>query len=98
MTKKILSLTDIEQIILMAWGDTIPFEVIAREYGLTNVVIVLNAFTDDALYSRYYSTNYATSSQSTYYYYSDYKGYSSSGYYIDDEKKSWWKIWKRFRK
>ena len=26
---------DIEQIILMAWGDTIPFEVIAREYGLT---------------------------------------------------------------
>ena len=26
---------DIEQIILMAWGDTIPFEVIHREYGLT---------------------------------------------------------------
>lgn len=26
---------DIEQIILMAWGDTIPFEVIRREYGLT---------------------------------------------------------------
>ena len=26
---------DIEQIILMAWGDTIPFEVIQREYGLT---------------------------------------------------------------
>jgi uncharacterized protein (TIGR03643 family) len=26
---------DIEQIILMAWGDTIPFEVIGREYGLT---------------------------------------------------------------
>lgn len=25
----------IEQIILMAWGDTIPFEVISREYGLT---------------------------------------------------------------
>lgn len=25
----------IEQIILMAWGDTIPFEVIQREYGLT---------------------------------------------------------------
>ena len=24
----------IEQIILMAWGDTIPFEVIEREYGL----------------------------------------------------------------
>lgn len=26
---------DVEQIILMAWGDTIPFEVIRREYGLT---------------------------------------------------------------
>jgi uncharacterized protein (TIGR03643 family) len=26
---------DIEQIILMAWGDTIPFEAIKREYGLT---------------------------------------------------------------
>jgi uncharacterized protein (TIGR03643 family) len=26
---------DIEQIILMAWGDTIPFETITREYGLT---------------------------------------------------------------
>lgn len=26
---------DIEQIILMAWGDTIPFEVIKTEYDLT---------------------------------------------------------------
>jgi len=26
---------DIEQIILMAWADTIPFEAIEREYGLT---------------------------------------------------------------
>lgn len=26
---------DIEQIILMAWGDTIPFEAIKREYDLT---------------------------------------------------------------
>jgi len=32
---KSLSETAIEQIILMAWGDTIPFEVIRREYGLT---------------------------------------------------------------
>lgn len=30
-----LSDIDIEQIILMAWGDTIPFEAIRREYGLT---------------------------------------------------------------
>lgn len=32
---KELTSIDIEQIILMAWGDTIPFEVIFREYGLT---------------------------------------------------------------
>lgn len=32
---KELTPIDIEQIILMAWGDTIPFEVIKREYGLT---------------------------------------------------------------
>ncbi len=30
-----LSPIDIEHIILMAWGDTIPFEAITREYGLT---------------------------------------------------------------
>ncbi len=33
--KKVLSDIDIEQIILMAWGDTIPFETITLEYGLT---------------------------------------------------------------
>ena len=33
--KKELSDIDVEQIILMAWGDTNPFEVIEREYGLT---------------------------------------------------------------
>ncbi|NEU08699.1 polysaccharide biosynthesis tyrosine autokinase [Flavihumibacter sp. R14] len=71
---------------------------ISREYGLTNVVIVLNAFTDDMLFSRYYSTNYATSSHSTYYYYSDYSGYSSSGYYTDDEKGKWWELWKHLKK
>ena len=32
---KELTPIDIEQIILMAWGDTIPFEVIFREYNLT---------------------------------------------------------------
>ena len=31
---KKLTNIDIEQIILMAWADTIPFEVIEREYGL----------------------------------------------------------------
>ena len=71
---------------------------ISREYGLTNVVIVLNAFTDDALYSRYYSTNYATSSNATYYYYSDYSGYSASGYYTEEDKNQWWKFWRVFKK
>lgn len=33
--KKVLTDIDIEQIILMAWGDTIPFETITLEYGLT---------------------------------------------------------------
>jgi uncharacterized protein (TIGR03643 family) len=32
---KTLTSADIEHIILMAWGDTIPFEVLHREYGLT---------------------------------------------------------------
>lgn len=32
---KDLTPIDIEHIILMAWGDTIPFEAIFREYGLT---------------------------------------------------------------
>ncbi len=30
-----LTAIDIENIILMAWGDTIPFETIHAEYGLT---------------------------------------------------------------
>jgi uncharacterized protein (TIGR03643 family) len=33
--KKPLTPIGIEQIILMAWGDTIPFETIRIEYGLT---------------------------------------------------------------
>lgn len=30
---------DIEQIILMAWGDTIPFETIKLEYGLSETEV-----------------------------------------------------------
>ena len=33
--KHTLTNIDIEQIVLMAWGDTIPFETIELEYGLT---------------------------------------------------------------
>jgi uncharacterized protein (TIGR03643 family) len=40
MKKIPLTPIDIEQIILMAWGDTISFEAITREYGLTHNEIV----------------------------------------------------------
>lgn len=36
---KELTAIDIEQIILMAWGDTIPFEAIEREYGLKETAV-----------------------------------------------------------
>ena len=36
---KELTEIDIEQIILMAWGDTIPFETIKIEYGLTETEV-----------------------------------------------------------
>jgi len=39
MRKTILTDIDIEQIILMAWGDTIPFETIKIEYGLTETEV-----------------------------------------------------------
>ncbi|MFC4211331.1 GumC family protein [Pedobacter lithocola] len=34
-------------------------ERLSREYGLSNLAIVLNAFGDDALYANYYTTDYA---------------------------------------
>jgi len=37
--KRELTGIDIEQIILMAWGDTIPFETITLEYGLTETAV-----------------------------------------------------------
>ena len=69
-------------------------ERLSKEYHLTNVVIVLNAFDNDALQSRYYNSSYSGGYGQ--YYYSDYSGYASSGYYSDEEKKgSWWQFWKR---
>ncbi len=35
MKKRVFTPPEIEQIILMAWGDTISFETIKREWGLT---------------------------------------------------------------
>jgi capsular exopolysaccharide synthesis family protein len=73
---------------------TIP-ERLSREYHLNNVVIVLNAFSDDALYSRYYSSNYAGNYYNNYYY-SDYSGYYGSGYFEDDTPK-WYEFNKKMK-
>lgn len=74
---------------------TIP-QRIEQEYSLNNTVIVLNAFIEDALHSRYYSTKYTGNYNG--YYYSDYSGYTGYGYYSDDERNKWWKFWKYFKK
>jgi len=69
-------------------------ERLSREYALTNLAIILNAFGDDALYSNYYTTDYSRGGGNSTYYYSDYSGYSGSGYY-DEEKRKWWMFWKK---
>jgi tyrosine-protein kinase Etk/Wzc len=80
------------------YAATIP-QRIAQEYKLDNTVIVLNAFQQDLLHSRYYSTKYSGDNYgTTYYYYSDYSGYESSGYYVDQDEDKWWHIWKWFKK
>ena len=77
---------------------TIP-QRIASEYHLDNTVIVLNAFAEDILHSRYYTTKFTGDNYgNTYYYYSDYSGYEASGYYVDDEKKKWWNMMRWFKK
>ncbi|MFD2161011.1 GumC family protein [Paradesertivirga mongoliensis] len=73
---------------------TIP-DRLSGEYKLNNVVIVLNAVTDDAFHTRYYSSNYTGGTYQ--YYYSDYSGYSGDGYYSDDPKPKWWNIYKRLK-
>jgi tyrosine-protein kinase Etk/Wzc len=80
------------------YAATIP-QRIAQEYKLDNTVIVLNAFAQDLLHSRYYSTKYTGDAYgTTYYYYSDYSGYESSGYYVNEDEDKWWHIWKWFKK
>jgi tyrosine-protein kinase Etk/Wzc len=79
------------------YAATIP-QRIAQEYHLDNTVIVLNAFAEDLLHSRYYTTRFTGESYGTrYYYYSDYSGYESSGYYVDNDKKRWWDIKQWFK-
>lgn len=79
------------------YAATVP-QRIAQEYHLDNTVIVLNAFEEDLLHSRYYTTKFTgESAGSRYYYYSDYSGYEGSGYYLDDEKKKWWNLKRWFK-
>jgi tyrosine-protein kinase Etk/Wzc len=74
------------------YAATVPQRIV-QEYHLNNTVIVLNAFAEDILHSRYYNTKFTGESYgSRYYYYSDYSGYEGSGYYVDEEKRKWWDI------
>ncbi|MBB3057081.1 GumC family protein [Mucilaginibacter gotjawali] len=80
------------------YSATVP-QRIAQEYHLDNTVIVLNAYSEDLLHSRYYTTKFTGDNYgSRYYYYSDYSGYESSGYYIDEKKKHWWDIRRWFNR
>jgi tyrosine-protein kinase Etk/Wzc len=80
------------------YAATIP-QRIAHEYQLENTVIILNAFAEDLLHSRYYTTKFTGENYgSRYYYYSDYLGYESSGYYVDSDSEKWWDIRKWFKK
>jgi tyrosine-protein kinase Etk/Wzc len=71
------------------YAATIP-QRISSEYNLDNSVIVLNAFEEDLLHSRFYTTKFSGDNPG--HYYSDYTGYQGSGYYIEDEKKKWWDV------
>lgn len=74
------------------YAATVP-QRMASEYNLENTVIVLNAYEEDLLHSRYYTTKFTGDNyNSKYYYYSDYSGYSSSGYYVDEKKHKWWDV------
>lgn len=55
MKRRVFSESQIEQIILMAWGDTISFETITREWGLTHneVVQFMRAHQSPATYARW---------------------------------------------
>jgi capsular exopolysaccharide synthesis family protein len=74
------------------YAATVP-QRIANEYHLDNTLIILNAFAENLLHSRYYTTNFTSEHQgSHYYYYSDYSGYEGSDYYLDKKTHKWWDI------
>ncbi len=71
---------------------------LANEYNLKNTVIILNAFAENLLHARYYSTKFTGENQgSHYYYYSDYSGYEGSDYYLDEERHKWWDLRRWFK-
>jgi tyrosine-protein kinase Etk/Wzc len=79
------------------YAATVPQRIV-QEYHLNNTVIVLNAYAEDILHSRYYSTKFTGENYGTrYYYYSDYSGYEGSGYYVDEQEKKWWNITSWFK-
>jgi tyrosine-protein kinase Etk/Wzc len=66
---------------------------LASEYSLKNTVIILNAFAENPLHARYYTTKFTGENHGThYYYYSDYSGYEGSDYYVDKKVHKWWDI------
>lgn len=74
------------------YAATVP-QRIANEYHLDNTVIILNAYAEDLLHSRYYTTKFTGENHGThYYYYSDYSGYEGSDYYVDKKVYKWWDI------
>lgn len=64
---------------------------LANKYGLKNVIIILNAFTETHLQSGYYKNGTNLGSG---HYYADYNEQEHSGYYGNEEKSKWWKIGK----
>ena len=74
------------------YAATVP-QRIANEYHLDNTVIILNAFAEDLLHSRYYTTRFTGEyTGGHYYYYSDYSGYEGSDYYVDKKQYKWWDL------
>lgn len=79
------------------YAATVP-QRLSHEYNLNNTVIVLNAYEEDLLHSRYYTTKFTGENYgSRYYYYADYSEYANSGYYLDSKKTNWWH-WRRWFK
>lgn len=80
------------------YAATVP-QRIANEYHLDNTVIILNAFAEDLLHSRYYTTKFTNEyTGGHYYYYSDYSGYEGSDYYVDKKVYKWWDYRRWFNK